>query len=327
MTDVSEEFALLLSDMRRPTGAQLNTRPLGVRAPAGPVRTAVNSAGMRRLLVPVGSAELVPDTRSKGVELVATTLILDGAEVRFADLGCKDDRLGLVFEHLAQDLVGRLTKGASDPVAICKAVLDQWRSLLQVAGSTMAREAVVGLVGELEVMREIVAGDPNRALAAWRGPLMDVHDFVDAGRALEVKATAGVDPNFVAISNVDQLDPSAVDELTLAVVHCKEDSASPSIDERIDELVGAGVDRLALLQLVASAGYVYEAGLDLPRYRVRGMKIWSVGRDFPGLRSTDIPEDRRVGVSGISYRLDLDVAGPALATDDRARAWLQGWLT
>ena len=60
-----------------------------------------------------------------------------------------------------------------------------------------------------------------------------------------MKTTTSVDGNFVSISNIDQLDPAAIISLHLVVVHAREDSAAPSLDERIDELVGLGVPQYA----------------------------------------------------------------------------------
>ena len=162
-------------------------------------------------------------------------------------------------------------------------MLDEWRALLKAAGQSVTRETVIGLVGELEVLRLLAAHNPVGALDAWRGPSKSVHDFVRGGAELEVKTTTSVDGNFVSISNIDQLDPTAITSLHLVVVHAREDSTAPGLDERIDELIGLGVPQDALLTKVAIAGYVYGSGaLVDDRFQVRSVRAWIVGDSFPG---------------------------------------------
>ena len=59
------------------------------------------------------------------------------------------------------------------------------------------------------MLRLLATDNPIRALDAWRGPTKSVHDFVRGGAELEVKTTTSVDGNFVAISNIDQFDPTS----------------------------------------------------------------------------------------------------------------------
>src|SRR5437763_15646474 len=109
---------------------------------------------------------------------------------------------------------------------------------MKAAGQSVTRETVIGLVGELEVLRLLAAHNPVGALDAWRGPSRSVHDFVRDGAELEVKTTTSVDGNFISISNIDQLDPAVVASLHLVVVHAREDSTAPGLDGRIHALIG-----------------------------------------------------------------------------------------
>jgi hypothetical protein len=185
---------------------------------------------------------------------------------------------------------------------------------------------VIGLVGELEVLRLLAVHNPVGALDAWRGPSKSVHDFVRGAAELEVKTTTSVDGNFVSISNIDQLDPAAVTSLHLVVVHARENSTAPSLDERIDELIGLGVPQDALLTKLAITGYVYESGvLFEDRFQVRSVRAWIVGASFPGLRRTELGEARLHGVSRIRYELALDSA-PKRLSDTEFEHFMATWV-
>ena len=144
--------------------------------------------------------------------------------------------------------------------------------------------------------------------------MKSVHDFVRGGAELEVKTTTSVDGNFITISNIDQLDPAPIVSLHLVVVHAREDSTAPGLDERVDELIGLGVPQDALMTKVATAGYVYGSGASVEdRFRVRSVRAWIVGDLFPGLRRAELGEARLKGVSRIRYELALDSAPKRLS--------------
>jgi hypothetical protein len=247
-------------------------------------------------------------------------------DVTYADLHCRIPSLAMVFERLAEDILERLAADDSAPDSTCRKVLGEWRALLKAAGQNVTRETVIGLVGELEVLRLLAAHNPAGALDAWRGPTRSVHDFARDGAELEVKTTTSVDGNFISISNIDQLDPAAMASLHLVVIHAREDISALGLDGRIDELIDLGVPRDALLTKAAMAGYVYGSGAPVEdRYRIRSVRAWVVGDSFPGLRRAELGEDRLRGVSKIRYELALDSA-PKRLSDREFEQFKATWV-
>jgi hypothetical protein len=260
------------------------------------------------------------------VTLGSRILRIGSDDVTYADLHCRISSLDLVFERLVEDVLKRLAVNSSAPVATCRKVLDEWRELLRAAGHAISRETVVGLVGELEVLRLLAAHNPIGALDAWKGPSKSVHDFVRGGGEFEVKTTTSVDGNFILISNIDQLDPTIVESLHLVVVHARDDSTAPNLDERIDNLIDLELPRAALLAKVAASGYVYESGIEIEdRFRIRSVRAWVVSNSFPGLRRAELGEARLKGVSKIRYELALDAAPKRLADEEFDR-FLATWV-
>jgi hypothetical protein len=135
-----------------------------------------------------------------------------------------------------------------------------------------------------------------------------------------------VDGNFVSISNIDQLDPMLVESLHLVVVHVREDITAPDLDERVAELIRMGVPVGALAQKLADAGYVYGDGAKIEdRFSVRSVRAWTVNRNFPGLRRSELGDARLKGVSKIRYELALDSA-PRRISDEGFKNFLMNWI-
>ena len=326
MTEVAEHFVLLVAEAREVAGSQLLTRPVGLKVDGHDTLAAIDAAGQKHLLIPVSTGAVDEDNASRGVTLGSRTLRTNSADVSYADLHCRISSLDLVFERLAEDVLKRLTADSSTPATTCRKVLDDWRALLRAASQSLSRETVIGLVGELEVLRLLAGYNAIGAFNAWRGPSKSVHDFVRGGAELEVKTTTSVDGNFVSISNIDQLDPGLVSSLHLLVVHAREDGTAPSLDERIGELFALGVPNDALLAKVASAGYVYGSGVSVEdRFRVRSVRAWSVSDSFPGLRRAELGEARLKGISKIRYELALD-SGPRRLSDKEFDLFMAAWV-
>lgn len=326
MIEVGEQFVLLEDEARDIAGSQLLTRPVGAKVDERDVLAAIDAVGDKHLLIPLTTDSIDGDSASQGVTLESRVLRTKSGDVTYADLHCRIPSLAMVFERLAEDILERLAADDSAPLSTCRKVLGEWRALLKAAGQNVTRETVIGLVGELEVLRLLAAYNPAGALDAWRGPTRSVHDFARDGAELEVKTTTSVDGNFISISNIDQLDPAAMASLHLVVIHAREDISLLGLDGRIDELLDLGVPRDALLTKVAMAGYVYGSGAPVEdRYRIRSVRAWAVGDTFPGLRRAELGEDRLRGVSKIRYELALDSA-PRRLSDREFEQFTATWV-
>jgi hypothetical protein len=327
MTDVGSEYVLLRENLRRARENQLNTRPLDIRTPSGePIMIGLDADMRKHLLLPLSPDEkLVADTKSQGVWLTELPLIVEGRQKRFADLHCRDEDLDLVFERLVEDVAHRVKE--QQPIATaCHVALDQWRAMLRT-GKHLSRGEILGLIGELEVLRRLGKSSPVAALDAWLGPRRTIHDFVHEGRAIEVKATSSVEGNTVSINGLDQLDPSDVSELHLVVVHMAEAGTAPSLDDRIRDLLRAGYPRGRLLEGVERVGYVFERDPDShdTRFRIKSLRVWHVGDDFPGLRRSGLPIASMRGVSRVTYELSVDSA-PRPLDSEKTETFLASWL-
>lgn len=320
---VAESFALLLTGERPSGETQIASRSSGTDVSSGPVLLGVDRGRRRHMLIPVPSDYEASDRLSRGITLTSRVLQVGPKVQTYADLSCEIPRLAQVFERLVDGLLERF-KGTDAPMAVLAQTLEEWRALLQKALADISQETVLGIVGELEIL-QILAERSLTSIAWWKGPSGAVHDFARAGRAIEVKSTASVDCTSVRVSNLDQLDPGTVQDLHLAVVHLKEAAEAPSIDDRIDRLVEAGVPAVELEQGLGLLGYVRGMSDEVPtRFEAQSIRWWTVGDDFPGLRSSDIDPRRIAAVGRVSYDLML-AAAPNPLDDAEVTALLDGW--
>lgn len=309
--DVRRHYELLEENRDKLLADGFLSKATGVHVSAGEVMAAIDSDGLRHLLIPTDDMDGPEDRRSRGVILVDEQLGADDSDrIHYVDLVCLDSRLDSVFERLVEDVLNQLDTD-DDPRAVAIRVLDEWRALLRTSKRQLGRESAIGLIGELEVLRVLVGELGLQALDAWRGPLNEVHDFVMAGTGhhVEVKTTEAHDANSVRVSSLDQLDPDGT-ELVLAVVDLQPSRNAPSLDDRVDHLIELGLPRHQLLELVEGVGHEYgRRSGEEHRYSVKRVRTWNVGESFPGLRRSDLRLGADAGVSGLRYTLSLDAVG------------------
>jgi hypothetical protein len=303
-----------------PGGAgEVLTKPTHVRSSDGVIRVGVDSSACKHLLVPCGVGTIVQDRRSRGVALVQQNLVVEGAETRFADLVCIEATLETAFLELVDDIARRIQERSADAVEVLHSTLREWRDLLRYAGSRVDRSSVIGLRGELEVLRWIASRDAANAVAAWRGPRGEPFDFMRGAAIAEVKTTVSQDGHTVQIHGLQQLDPPDDSELSVAFVRLRPDDLGESIPAVIDDLYSLGVDREEMDRCLESVGYRHDLSDSWAEaFKVVEMRVWHIDEHFPGLRSARILPRALSGLSEISYAIDLDAGGPPLDPESQA---------
>ena len=185
----------------------------------------------------------------------------------------------------------------------------------------LGEAAEVGLVGELVFLEQLLdAGvSPAPAVAAWRGPLDELHDFVFGTGVMEVKATivSGAFP--ARIGSLEQLDESGVQALFLVGVRLVLDVSGRTLPAVVQEVV----DRLRtdiaasvrFSDLILEAGFVAAVGDRYKRrFRRASTMIRPVDSTFPRLNRGNVPR----AIREARYELDLDMVEVQEIRLDRA---------
>lgn len=298
---------------------EILSSPTAVAVEDGVVRIGVDSSGCKHLLVPCGTGKFRQDLRSRGVALVRQTLVVDDVETQFADLVCVEASLAAAFVELVDDIGRRISERPDHAVEVMSETLREWRDLLRYAGSKVDRTSVIGLRGELEVLRTIATRGAADAVSTWRGALGEPFDFMRGATILEVKSTVAQDGHTVQIHGLQQMDPPDGSELAIAFVRLRPDDLGESVPAIIDDLYSLGVDREELDRCLEAADYRRETQEAWAEpFKVVELQVWTIGDDFPGIRSARVSPGALSGISEIRYAIDLDAGGPPL--DVRAQA-------
>lgn len=235
-----------------------------------------------------------------------------------------DNIFGIVVADLIESATPHTAAGPA--VASLFSRLTAWQAFLRARHSGLGREAVIGLIGELTVLRRLAtsAGWPV-AIDAWKGPTGGLHDFLRAGQALEVKTGAGV-ASAVDITSLDQMEDAGLSTLLLVHVHLTQAGGGSSLPALVtaivDELTRSAPGSLRPFRdALLASGYVeVDADLYLAlSFQPLAIRFYRVTTVFPRLTRPTVPQ----GILAATYRLDLRALHPHLVDEHVADVIMQ----
>lgn len=295
-------------------GGEMRAIDLGVTVPFGEIMAALDSRGALHLLVPVSMSEVLStDRRSIGVAIEPRLLPASSTDPhRVLDLQCLDRDQNDIFAGLASEVAAQLADRPHLSGSIPYRVLDRWRHMFgRAPDATMPRSRLIGLFGELVILREVSRINAESALGIWTGPSNHRHDFTGRTLSLEAKTTEVVESRSVSINGLSQLEPPPESELLLGHVVIESHPQGQNAFQIIDDLVGLGVDETGLNEKLEQARFVRSLGAD-EHFALREINLHIVDDDFPRVTSSALKGGSLpIGVSDVSYRIDLSLApGP-----------------
>ena len=301
-------------DMTSPVASgELHTREFAVATNNGQVRIGLDDAGRRHLLVPAGNYHIEADKRSRGVLIVNQLLMVDRVETTFVDIVCVYTSLETVFTEFVSDALRRIAASPEHPIPAVTKCLMEWRRLLGRDTSAHSVWEVIGLRGELEILRTVALQNPGIIVSGWRGPTGGTFDFQNGELTIEVKATTAQQGNIIHVHGLQQLDPGTNQHLHIALVRLQENDLGESVGDVVRDLLELGVARELLMQKLEKAKFYPDAEEEWRgRYRVVEIEVWRVDDTFPGLRKSRIAERQLDGVIDVNYELDLSAGGPPI---------------
>ena len=292
----------------------------GVETGFGPVRFAIGPDGQPRLMVPCGSGAVLKGETSNGkLSVTLSRYDVAGRKTLFLDVMCIERALDAVFAELADEIVHRVAGGQA-PVDAVDGTISDFRDLLRNAERPeIPDEKILGLIGELVVLRSLVSISPQ-AIEAWTGPYEQRHDFRRREHAIEVKTSSRADATSVSISSCEQLSEPVDGSLILVHLNVERaDSGRLSISALVSEIVASGVPRQALGKALTALGCLDP---DSPewnriRYELERISGYRVAPGFPRIAPGQFPGGvLPEGVESIAYSIDLLAARQFLLSDD-----------
>lgn len=317
-----QSWLLLRTGGRGGDGMEIPTVPTDVATPTGPVRIAMGSNEEPRVLLPIAARATIQglaSTRSISIETVS--LRHKGSAVRFLDITCRARELETVFAEVVDEMLARIAAG-QDCLSAARSTLDDFRTLL-VPGNGVETSRIAGLVGELLILNRLLDRSSS-AWRAWRGPAGDRHDFRAGDCSLEVKASLRADTSSIIINGLDQLEPPSEGRLFLARFIIEPVQAGMLQVSVLARSALAKSDEPASLdELIHSSGCEDIDSLQWNRqsFRLEREEFYRVDAGFPRLTSSMFTSGSApLGVSEVSYAVDLSLARAFLLTADASRS-------
>lgn len=179
-----------------------------------------------------------------------------------------------------------------------------WKTLFQKAAShDISREKLLGIFGELTVLKDIVAPKYgiNTAVQAWGGPDMQSKDFTVNETWYEVK-TIGANTDSIHISSLTQL----ASEYTGHLVVVRAEAVSPEFKGKCSAIIDLVKEILLMISdenietmLISK---VHGIGIDIfgseivDQFDVKSVTSYKVNGEFPRITPKNVPYSEIIGV-------------------------------
>lgn len=203
-----------------------------------------------------------------------------------------------------------------------------WQRALQRRTGPLAGHEVRGFIGELLVLRDVIAPivGLKRAVDSWAAPGdLGLHDFAAQGWELEVKAHTRLSDR-IHVSTTGQLESLATDPVFLCTVELEASPEGTSLVELAHSLVASAATDAPLAATIQAA--LVMRGLRAPpfdgecaiRYRAATPRAYLVTQDFPLIRRRSVPS----AVTDVAYSVLLAALSPFAITTSVLTATLSG---
>lgn len=226
-----------------------------------------------------------------------------------------DDTAGHRAAPVFADLAARLQSSSADTAhSVVAAVLTAWRRSFVPERELLSDERMLGLVGELTVIDQLVtlgSVSPQELMQGWTGPLGEDHDFSFAGRLqIEVKTTTPFSGR-LRISNEYQLESG---DVPLAIVCVRatrstEGSGGESLLARVRATLSSLADggaREMFREHLADLGLdISDVRYDDVIFEVTSLEVFQVAEGTPRI----VPADLLPGVQKVSYEINISDLG------------------
>lgn len=298
----------------------------GVETGFGPIRFAIGPEGQPRLMVPCGPGAMPKGEASNGnLAITMSRYDVAGRKTLFIDVMCIERGLDPAFAELADEIVHRVASG-NGPVDAVEGTIADFRDLLRDGEQQdVPDHQILGLIGELLVLRSLVRIGPQ-AIEAWTGPYEQRHDFRRREHAIEVKTSARADATSVSISSCEQLaEPSGGSLVLMHVKVERADAGDLSVSDLSTEIVGCGASRQLLEKALAAMGCLdpHALGWNRLRYALEEVNGYRIGPGFPKITSAQFPGGfLPEGIESVSYSIDLRAATAFQLSDSELRVEL-----
>jgi hypothetical protein len=224
-----------------------------------------------------------------------------------------------VFFTFCENLIEAVTDITDEQKALTslKKRYITWKTMFKRdSGSTISRESLQGLYGELYFLKKYMLDKytPDIAISAWSGPDAKSKDFAVGDEWYEVK-TPGANATTVRISSLTQLSSATPGHLVIVKVESMSDqfnNGEASVGDLFKYILGKINDEtLEGIFLSKLSAYGFDASDEsfMAKFDVKSLNLYKVDANFPRLTEADVPY---VEICDVPYSLIINSLKPYL---------------
>ena len=225
-----------------------------------------------------------------------------------------------VFTIVAKDVLDNLKNQSKADLYIftLKRRIEKWRDFFKnPAKNILTEKKVIGLIGELTLIRDLMKKGDVNAVGLWNGPINAAQDFQGENIAVEVKTASTNKLEYVHIASEVQLDKEERKVLFLVAYRIERNDATgttlPELIQIVYEML-SDQQRSRFRANLTCLGYADEDAASYGKgYSIKECMVYKVEDGFPRLLRQDLPQ----GVMDIRYRLALESCEKYLCDFDR----------
>lgn len=319
--DQLESAWLTLVSYGLPPANEIKVFEISGKLSSGSVLLAIDSAGLRHLLVPLPVGETVKeDKKGAGIRVTSHAMIDRGLRTNFIDIACCNSQLHNAFLYLACEVLQELSTVSIGVGEACIRAINNWRALLErERASIISREVIIGLAGELIQLIILLKIDPSADLI-WGGPEGHRHDFSNGIISLEVKTTTMRHGLSVTINSIDQLEPLPEGQLYLSLISLEEVSEGGlTIESLVREIERITPFSHRILAKIRQYGWepVNQNDETSLHFILKKITVYKVDNHFPRLIPSSIIGGLPSQITNVQYEINLTGSEPQpLSADD-----------
>jgi hypothetical protein len=269
-----------------------------------PCRLALDAAGGRHLLVPIGPEEKLLDSDGANLGAKIRTLVFDNRPGKFVDIFCLDPALHDEFDEVVMDVLEEVQESDFPGTSAIKCI-ERWRRLFRAAFVKRTPfEVQVGLFAELAVLRELRKTNAFTE-SMWTGPSRARHDFELIERCFEVKGMTTASKE-LTIHGLEQMDTHDNKKLDLLVVVLTPHERGQTVSELVNE-IRATLDHDSVFNgLLAKVGFIpgsHEESFDVAEFLVAPISHQSPVLAPSRLIGGTLP----IGLGSVTYSMSADL--------------------